>query len=107
MTSQEYNPNTFFGRYEQLIRKEIGGELDNFKKLLHQASMDCMVKLMNIKSSEKGLTVDDLLGCSSEQRCSTISAILCREALSRLESTYLMISVGLLRGRSLYSGSMV
>ena len=96
MRSQEFNPETFWGRYEQLIRGEIGNELDDFKQLLHGINMDCLTKLSNIESGPDGLTVQGLLNCSGEERCQILSAILYDEALWRLEAAYLMISAGLL-----------
>ena len=95
-SSQEYNPEAFWGKYEQLIRDVIGSELDNLKKLLRRINMDCLTKLSNIESGPGGLTVQDLLDCSSEERCQILSAILYDEALWRLEAAYLMISAGLL-----------
>lgn len=97
MTSrQEYSPETFFGKYESLIREQIGDQLDDFNKLLHDIGNRCMVRLMNIRSSDKVLTVEELLHSDSIQRGKTVSAILYDDALWRLEAAYLMISIGLL-----------
>jgi len=93
---QEYSPNTFFGKYERLIRDQLGKQLNGFSKLLSDIGMQCMTKLMNIEPTETGLTVKDLLQCDSKKRRQTLSAILYDDALWRLEAAYLMVSIGLL-----------
>ena len=32
MSNQEYSADTFFGKYEHIIRQQLGKELDGFKK---------------------------------------------------------------------------
>jgi len=93
---QEYSLDTFFGKYESLIREQVGKQLDGFNKLLHDIGNDCLVKLMNVPAGGKVLTVEDLLQGDSKLRRQTVSAILYDDALWRLEAAYLMLSIGLL-----------
>jgi hypothetical protein len=95
MGRQEYSTETFFGKYESLIREQIGDQLDYLDKRLHEIGNRCVIRLMNIKAS-KVVTVEELLHCDSIQRRKTLSAILYDDALWRFEAAYLMVSIGLL-----------
>jgi len=93
---QEYSLQTFLGKYEILIREQLGKQLDDLYKQLHNIGKKCNIKLMNIPPSEKGITVNDLLQGSSEYRRQTVAAMLYNDALWRLEAAYLMLSIGLI-----------
>jgi hypothetical protein len=99
-SKQMFSTENFFGKYERIIRGEIGKELDNFRQLIGQIENRCTVRIMNVDFSRpnKGtpITVDNLISCDRDFRCKTLAALLYNDALWRLEATYLMICIGLL-----------
>jgi len=96
MGRQEYSTETFFGKYESLIRGQLNDRLDGLNRLLRNIGGDCETRLLNLEYSEKGLTTEDLLQGDAQQRCKILAAILYDHALWELEAAYLMICIGLL-----------
>jgi hypothetical protein len=96
ISRQEFSEDTFFGKYESLIREQLGKQLDDLAKQLRDISSECNIRLMNIPASEKGITVNDLLQGNSSYRRQIVAAMLYNDALWRLEAAYLMLSIGLI-----------
>ncbi len=95
-SGQEYSADTFFGKYESLVREQIGQQLDDFNKLLRDIGHECSAKLMNMPSSDKVVTANDLLAGGSAERRQIVSTLIYDDALWRFEAAHLMISIGLL-----------
>jgi len=99
-SKQMFSTENYFGKYELIIRGEIGKELDDFKQLIGQIENRCTVRIMNINFTrpDKGtpLTIEKLISCDKDYRCKTLSALLYNDALWRLEAAHLMMCVGLL-----------
>ena len=95
-----FSTENFFGKYEQVLRAEIGKELDDFKRLIGQIENRCTVRIMNIDFTrpDRGtpLTVEKLISYDKDYRCKTLSALLYNDALWRLEAAHLMMCIGLL-----------
>ena len=96
VTRQEFNQDTFLGKYEQLIRENIGNKLDSLHKQLKSISSECTIRLMNLQLFEKKITINDLLQSDSKYRRQVLSAILYNDALWRFEAAYLMLCIGLI-----------
>lgn len=100
MNKQTFSTENYFGKYELIIRGEIGKELDDLKHLIGQIENRCTVRIMNIDFGRpvKGtpVTVESLIGCDKDFRCKTLAALLYSDALLRLEAAHLMMCIGLL-----------
>jgi hypothetical protein len=97
MTSKQiYSADSFYGRFESVVRERLGNELDDLNKLLTDIGNKCLTKLFDLRDDDKRLTAEKLLQGDSRQRCQVLAAILYDDALWRLEAAYLMISLGLL-----------
>ena len=95
-TRQEYSADTFFGRYESLVRGEVGDKLDDLYKLLRGISNECQLKIFNLPIGKERLTVNELLRADGQLRRRVLSALLYDDALWRIEAAYLMLCIGLL-----------
>jgi len=97
---QMFSTDNYFGKYELIVREEIGKELDDLKYRISQIQAGCTKRIMNInfKRDNKGsaITVDDLRRCESDLRDKALAALLYNDALWRLEAAHLMMCIGLL-----------
>lgn len=97
---QMFSTENYFGKYELIVRGEIGKELDDFKHLISQIENKCTVRIMNIDFNRPNrgspISVEDLVSCDSDFRCKTLAALLFNDALWRLEAAHLMMCIGLL-----------
>ena len=101
MESQQiFSNDNFFGKYEMVIRKELGNELDGFKKQISEIQGECSIRMMNIDFSRPNkaspISVDELISCDSEFRCKTLAALFYNDSLWRLEAAHLMMCTGML-----------
>jgi hypothetical protein len=96
--NQMFSIDTPLGEYESVIRKEIGNELDGFKKSIVDLENHCTVRLMNVDMMTKGspITIESLLYSPEPLRCKVLSAFLYNDALWRLEAAHLMMCAGML-----------
>ncbi len=98
--NQMFSTETYFGEYEAIIRKEIGNELDSFKKSISDLENRCTIRIMNVDMNrpdkDSPITVDSLAGYDKKMRCKILSAFLYNDALWRLEAAHLMMCIGVL-----------
>jgi hypothetical protein len=99
-SKQMFSTENYFGKYELVVRGEIGKELDDLKHLISQIENRCTIRIMNIDfhRPDKGspITVESLKGYNSDSRCKILAALLYNDALWRLEAAHLMMCIGLL-----------
>jgi len=97
---QMFSTENYFGKYELVIRGEVGKELDDLKHLISQIENRCTIRIMNIDfhRPDKGspITVESLRGYNSDSRCKILAALLYNDALWRLEAAHLMMCIGVL-----------
>lgn len=97
---QMFSTDNYFGKYELIVREEIGKELDDLKHLISQIENRCTIRIMNINfkrlNKDSPITVDDLTRCDSDFRDKTLAALLYNDSLWRLEAAHLMMCIGLL-----------
>lgn len=96
--AQMFSVDTPIGEYESIIRKEIGDELDSFKKSIHDLENRCTIRMMNVGMMTKNspITIEGLMNSSEQLRLKVLSALLYNDALWRLEAAHLMICAGIL-----------
>jgi hypothetical protein len=95
-----FSTENYFGKYEAIVRKEVGKELDDFENLISQIEDRCIVRMMGIDFSrpdkESPITAKVLINCDKDFRCKTLAALLYNDALWRLEAAHIMMCAGLL-----------
>jgi hypothetical protein len=84
----------FYAKREDLVRAEIGSRLDTLRHDLDQLDSPCNVRLMNVHL-EKGLTLEEALSLSANERQKILSALLYNDAYWRMEAAYLMLCIGM------------
>ena len=89
----------FYSERENLVREQIGPQLEGLREQLKQLYSPCIVKLMNAEQqvqTAKGLTIGDLLNLEPSKRQMIVTATMYNDALWRLEAAYLMLCIGML-----------
>jgi len=85
----------FYAQREQLIRSQIGPQLDTLKKDMGQFLSACKARLFALRL-DRPLTLEELRSCEPAKRQAILSAFLYNDAYWRFEAAYLMLSLGML-----------
>ena len=93
MTETSIFSDVFYQPRETAVRQQIGKQLDGMKKDISQLHSPCLARMMKIR---KQMTSEEVLSADSDTRQSVVSAILYNDAMWRMESAYLMLTLGML-----------
>jgi len=93
MSNTNIYSDAFYQNREVVIRNKIGKQLDSLRKDISQLNSPCTVRMMKIP---KGMTWENLPSLDSDSRQAILAAILYNDAFWRLESAYLMLTIGML-----------
>lgn len=93
MTDTNIFSEPFYHAREVAVRQQFGSQLDGMKKNLSQLQSPCLSRMMKI---QKATTFEELLAVEPDARQTIIAAILYNDAFWRIESAYLMLTLGML-----------
>lgn len=93
MSNANIYSDAFYQNRELVIRDKIGEQLDSLRKDISQLNSPCTVRMMKIP---KGMSWENLLSIDSDSRQAILATILYNDAFWRLESAYLVLTIGML-----------
>lgn len=92
-----FSTGNYLGKYESLIRSEVGKELDDLKSSIKELEYICLTRKMNIDSilqSIKPVTIQKLLETNHNNRQKILASLIYNDSYLRIEASYIMICAG-------------